>query len=448
MAFRWTIRGVVLMVAVAGLLAIEPQRSFRIVRLDSLGGVNSRANSINNLGLVSGYSNLAAGDRRHATAWVFGKPFDLGTLGGPNSNIAWPVKNLTGVLAGIAQTSEPEPDEAWSCSAFFGAPFATGFTCRGVVWEFGRIRALPTLGGRNSFATGVNNRRQIVGWSENTVEDPATCAPPQIFQFRAVVWGPGRNDIRELPLVSGDNSSAATAINDAGQVVGISGTCDQAVGRATAKHAVLWNRGQITEIPNIGSDKWNTPMAINQQGDIVGFLGQPGDDPDNPRLRAFLWTRERGTENLGTLPGDDYSEARGINERRQVVGVSCVDPSLVSCRAFFWENGEMFDLNDLAPSRPGGAVLINAQDINDVGVISGRAFIAGPPADRYAFVAIPGPRLAATDAKNPESSRQESGRVTLPADVALELRSPMGPLQGVRLSRPGPGGVRPGGVRH
>ena len=72
-------------------------------------------------------------------------------------------------LAGIAQTSEPELDEAWSCSAFFGAPFATGFTCRGVVWEWGAIRALPTLGGRNSFATGANNRRQVVGWSENTV---------------------------------------------------------------------------------------------------------------------------------------------------------------------------------------------------------------------------------------------------------------------------------------
>ena len=444
MAFRLTIRRVLLVTVAAGTLMIEPVRSasatllrsYRVVQLDSLGGVNSRGNSINNLGLVAGYSTLAAGDRRHATAWVFGTPVDLNTLGGPNSNIAWPVKNVTGMLAGIAQTSEPELDEAWSCSAFFGAPFATGFTCRGVVWEWGAIRALPTLGGRNSFATGVNNLRQVVGWSENTVVDTTTCASPQIFQFRAVVWGPGKNDIRELPLVQGDNSSAATAINDAGQVVGISGTCDQAIGRATAKHAVLWNRGQITEIPNIGGDKWNTPMAINQRGDIVGFLGQAGDDPDNPRLRAFLWTRERGTLNLGTLPGDDYSEARGINERRQVVGVSCVDPSLVSCRAFLWENGVMSDLNDLAPTTPGGAVLINGQDINDAGVITGRAFIAGLPAVRYAFVAIPGPRLAVNDAGNSSDAVRERKRVTLPLDVALEMRSPMGPLPGSRMSRP------------
>jgi probable HAF family extracellular repeat protein len=438
MAFRLTVRGVALVAVAAGALMAEPvggepHRSYRIVPLDSLGGVNSRGNSINDVGLVAGYSNLAAGDRRHATAWVFGTPVDLNTLGGPNSNIAWPVKNVTGLLAGIAQTSTPEPDEAWSCSAFFGAPFATGFTCRGVVWEWGAIRALPTLGGRNSFATGVNNRRQVVGWSENTIAD-STCTPPQIFQFHAVVWGPGRNEIRELPLIAGDNSSAATAINDVGQVVGISGTCDQAIGRATAAHAVVWNRGHVTEIPNIGGDKWNTPMAINNRGDIAGFLGQPGDDPDNPRLRAFLWTRERGTQNLGTLPGDDYSEARGLNEWRQVVGVSCVDPSLTSCRAFLWENGVMSDLNELAP-RPDGAVLINGQDINDAGMITGRAFVAGPPAVRYAFVAIPGSRLALNDAKHSLDAHRHLQRVTLAPDIAQELRSPMGPLVGTRMSR-------------
>jgi hypothetical protein len=111
-----------------------------------------------------------------------------------------------------------------------------------------------------------------------------------------------------------------------------------------------------------------------------------------------------------------------------------VDPSLVSCRAFIWENGVMSDLNDVAPSVPGGAVLINTQDINDAGVITGRAFVAGPPADRYAFVAIPGPRLAAT-VKNSTGARPDDGRLTLPSAVAWELRSPMGPLPGSRTMR-------------
>jgi hypothetical protein len=34
-----------------------------------------------------------------------------------------------------------------------------------------------------------------------------------------------------LPLIAGDSSGATTAINDRGQAVGISGSCDQAVGR-------------------------------------------------------------------------------------------------------------------------------------------------------------------------------------------------------------------------
>lgn len=84
------------------------------------------------------------------------------------------------------------------------------------------MRPLPTLGGTNGFATGTNNKGQIVGWAENTVHDP-TCVAPQVLQFRAVAWGPKEGQIRELPPLPGDTVSAATALNDRGQVVGISG---------------------------------------------------------------------------------------------------------------------------------------------------------------------------------------------------------------------------------
>jgi uncharacterized membrane protein len=60
---------------------------------------------------------------------------------------------------------------------------------RGFIWKNGVMRALPTLGGNNGFASGVNNRGQIVGWSENKVYDH-TCTPPQVLQFRAAIWGP------------------------------------------------------------------------------------------------------------------------------------------------------------------------------------------------------------------------------------------------------------------
>ena len=60
---------------------------------------------------------------------------------------------------------------------------------------------LPTLGGPNGFATGVNNLNQIVGWAENTVHDP-TCTLPQILQFEAVIYGPGKNRIRAASAAS------------------------------------------------------------------------------------------------------------------------------------------------------------------------------------------------------------------------------------------------------
>lgn len=359
--------------------------SYRVTNLPTLGGTVSRGNSVNDRGWVAGYSTLAGDQSRHAAVWIHGSPLDLGTLGGANSSVTWPVKSNTGLIAGIAQTATPDPlGETWSCGAFFTGPAATGSICLGFVWEGGVMRALPTLGGNNGFATGANDLGQVVGWAETTVHDPA-CVPPQVLQFRPVVWGPGKHQIRELPTLPGDTSGAATAINDRGQVVGISGICDQAVGRFTARHAVLWENGHATDLGTLGGNSWNTPMAINQKGDVVGFAGQPGDDPDNPQLRAFLWTRRGGLQNLGTLPGDVYSEAHGINERGQIVGDSC--DAAGACRAFVWQNGVMKDLNALvAPGYTG--TLTTAQDIDDRGVITGRA---SDPATgtRPAFVATP-----------------------------------------------------------
>ncbi|HEY0555537.1 MAG TPA: hypothetical protein VGG20_14860 [Thermoanaerobaculia bacterium] len=361
--------------------------SYHVTNLPTLGGTIARGNSVNDRGWIAGYSTLAGGQSRHAALWLRGSITDLGTLGGPNSSVTWPVKNNLGLIAGISQTATPDPlGEAWSCSAFFTGSAPTGFTCLGFVWEGGVMRALPTLGGNNGFATGANDLGQVVGWAENTVHDP-TCAPPQVLQFRPVVWGPGRHQIRELPPLPGDGSGAATAINDRGQVVGISGSCDQAVGRLTAAHAVLWENGHATDLGSLGGHSWNTPMAINQRGDVVGFASLPGDDPDNPDLRAFLWTRQGGIQNLGTLPGDAYSEAFGINEWRQVVGLSC--DAANNCRAVLWQNGVIQDLNALvAPGYAG--TLTTAQDIDDLGVITGRAL---DPATglRPAFSATPMP---------------------------------------------------------
>jgi probable HAF family extracellular repeat protein len=372
------------MAVCCGLFAASPPH-YAISDLPSLGGTNSRANSINNRGWLAGYSNLAGNQTRHAALWQDGVLTDLKTLGGPNSATTWSVKSNSGIIAGISQTSTPDPlGEAWSSAAFYPGATGTGFINLGFVWNNGQMQALPTLGGNNGFATGANSRGQVVGWAENTCHDP-DCVPPQVLQFRPVMWDTKKNKIHEFPLVAGDTSGAATGINEQGVAVGISGICDQAVGRYTAKHAVIWDKkGNVTDLGNLGAELWNTPTNINQRGDVVGFAATSNSDLDGDFLEAFIWTADGGMQPLGFLPGDVHSEAYGINEKRQVVGLSC--DANGACRAFIWENGVMTDLNDLKPASY-TAKLEQARDINEAGEIAGRSL--DPVLGRRAFLATP-----------------------------------------------------------
>src|ERR1044072_2233272 len=94
--------------------------AFRVVNLAALGGSENAGNSINDQSIIAGFANLADNNSRHAMLWLYGFRFDLGTLGGPNSNVAWPVKNTGGLIAGIAQTTTRQPrGETRSCRRFF-----------------------------------------------------------------------------------------------------------------------------------------------------------------------------------------------------------------------------------------------------------------------------------------------------------------------------------------
>ena len=363
---------------------------YQVSNLATLGGTSSGGNSINNQTWVAGYSRLAGNQSRHATLWRNGSLLDLGTLGGPNSSVTWNVKDTSGVIVGISQTATPEPlGEYWSSAAFYGPPYNIGFINLGFVWEQNQVRGLPTFpGGNNGFATGANNLRQVIGWAENGVHDGA-CVSPQVLQFRPAMWTLGPPDqIQDLPLIPGDTSGAATAINDNGQIVGISGICDQAVGRHTARHAVLWENGGVTDLGNLGAQWWNTPTAINQRGDVVGFDGDPAF-VEGDIVHAFMWTREDGIRHLKPLQGRSPkhvdSEAYGINQARQVVGISC-DVNFIDCRAVIWDHGNTpTDLNELKGSY--SARLESAKDINDNGEITGRAIDGNGV--RTAYLAIP-----------------------------------------------------------
>jgi probable HAF family extracellular repeat protein len=381
---------------------------YTISDLGTLGGTASVGNGINNKGWVTGEANLEGDKIGHAALWRRGaKILDLGTLGGLNSFVGFPVNDDRGLIVGTAETSTADPLGENFCGE------GTTLICLGFLWQNGVMTPLPTLGGNNGQATGVNNRGQMVGFTETSTPDPS-CPAPQVLAVKGVIWGPKRDEIHKLPPFPGDSLTAAVAINDEGRVVGCSGTCRGVapVSPQSCVHATLWQSGSVTDLGSFGGVMNNYGTAINNRGQVVGQLDLPGDQNSH----AFLWQEEALTD-LGTLPGDFSSAAIGINNSGQVVGVSC-DAS-GNCRAFLWENGVMTDLNTLVC--PGTSLYLTiGNDINAKGEIAGEAYDPNS-GDTPAFLAVP-----SNGKGHCEAGSFAGQKVTLPENVREQLQKRLG----------------------
>jgi probable HAF family extracellular repeat protein len=364
------------------------QIHYSVINLGTLGGTESNGfGGVNKRGWVTGDANLAGDQNEHAVLWRDGVITDLGTLGGPNSSVPMPVKDDRGFVVGVAQIAEVDP-----LGEFWGTTFVCtpSVSCqgpqnllRGFAWKNGVMTALPTLGGNNSGALGVNNRGQVVGAAETANQDP-NCVPPQVLDIEAVVWGPNPGQIEVLPLFPGDPDAVALAINDRAQVAGTSGPCQGPSSGLALRHAVLWQHDTVTDLGSLGGVMFNAANAINNAGQVVGQSDLPGDTATH----AFFWQNGVMTD-LGTLPGDSNSIAYDINDKGQVVGVSC-DVNF-NCRPFLWENGVMTDLNTLIPPNS-PLYLTYGSGINDRGEITGSACVLSNgvcTSEVPAFLAVP-----------------------------------------------------------
>jgi len=402
-------------VVIAALIA-QAQASGRrdryvVVNLGTLGGTFSSAYGINNLGWVIGAANLAGDQTEHPVLWRDGSIIDLGTLGGENGAAGFPLKNSLGLIPAFAQTSETDPlGENWNfkCSLSGNPCEGTNLIQHGFLSIFGLKITMPTLGGNNRAAWGANDWGQVVGLAETSTVDP-NCVAPQVLDYEAVLWNPVNNRIQMLPPYPGDTVGAAVGINDRGQFVGATGSCAP-VSPAIGAHAVLWEHGKVKDLGNLGGAFSNVAYAINNHGQVVGISDLTGDTT----AHAFFWQNGTLTD-LGTLPGDFFSVAFSINNRGQVVGESC-DVNF-NCRAFLWQNGVMVDLNTLTSS-DSSLYLLSANDVNDRGEIVGQAYDqsngSGP-----AFLAKPSPNGIVAI----QSPSQERVKLILPESVRQGLRS-------------------------
>jgi probable HAF family extracellular repeat protein len=200
--------------------------------------------------------------------------------------------------------------------------------------------------------------------------------------------------IPDLP--GGREMGHTTSINNNEKVVGYSNT-------ATNDHAFCWTAATGTEDLGIlpGSD-YSGAYHINDNGVIVGFVGY-GPEGDDVR-RAVLWDGSHTIHDLGYLSSAwPNSDAVGINESGDVAGYSL--GSSTDMHAVLWKNGtDIIDLNQCLVNNTEWAYLSHAYGINDLGQIVGEgvlktgethAFLLDPAAAPNT-IPLPGALLLAT----------------------------------------------------
>jgi probable HAF family extracellular repeat protein len=331
---------------------------------------------------------------------------DIGAIGlGGRNNGVFGI-NSAGQANGLAETTINDPNGEDFCG------YGTHVKCLPFRWQNGVMTPLPLLGGNNGTVGNINQRGEIVGAAETGTQDKA-CPAPQLLDYQAVVWGPVSGQVRQLGPLPGDTVGLALWINDRGQAVGASGSCanTRLPPLALGPHAVLWesdgtpvNLGNLggTGNPELGTG--NMALGVNNAGEVVGASVLIG----NTTTHAFLWARETGMRDLGTLPGDVNSAALAINDRGQVVGISygAHGPFDGSGKPFLWQNGLMTDLTSLVPADSSLAVVF-AGAINSRGEIAG--FGATVHGDLHALVLTPtGASLSTEDVIPFKNSRPAS----------------------------------------
>jgi probable HAF family extracellular repeat protein len=174
----------------------------------------------------------------------------------------------------------------------------------------GQTYYLTDLGaplGAGSYAQGINNKGQVVGyWT----------TPNGIHAFLYEL-----GEFTDLGNLGGTNVYALS-INDLGQVSGFAETPD-------GLQAFLYQNGSLTNLGNLGGIN-SYAYGISTQGQLVGYIDT------SKGARAFLYQNGVVTD-LGTLGGTN-AFAFGVNGLLQVAGSSLIADN-VRTHAFVWQGG-------------------------------------------------------------------------------------------------------------
>ncbi|WP_019501075.1 hypothetical protein [Pseudanabaena sp. PCC 6802] len=329
---------------------------------------NVRANTINDLGQISGRSETGqtqtVGTRTFNLSqgfiWQNGAIAPLPStglkVGGSNDGQTITLPGAGGFVNGINDRSVlvGAADEILGQS-----------TDRATRWEpesGGYSLEITDFGGVESYFFDINNQNRIAG---RHIYGPGS-TPTASNRSSPIYWEDG--EIVNLEDLDGDTGTAR-GINSKGQIVG---QIDRdGINDLTINTAALWQEvgGEynLTDLGTFGAEQ-SVARDINDVGQIIGWTsnGTGSLATSSP----FLW--QNGIKiDLGSF-GGSRGETSGINQFGQVVGFS--QNASGQDAAFIWQNGIMFDLNNLVTARPtfnsGNVTLIRANAINNFGDVA------------------------------------------------------------------------------
>ena len=329
-------------------------------------------NAITLLAVLACATRLAAQDKPDPHQHHHYKLIDLGTLGGPLS--LYPAFQLAlnnqGAVAGCADTSVSDPNYP-NFNLFltvYQFPLAgpNAYIFHGFKWQQGALNDLGALPGVNSSCVNwLNGRGDAAGLSENGAIDPLTGWP----EVEAVLWKDGQ--VTPLGTLGG-NESFASAMNNRDQVVGpaLNAIPDpiSMLGAGTQTRAFLWDKENgMQDLGTLGTGNDAFAVSVNEHGEVAGFSFT--DSTSSPPQHSFIWKKDRGMRDLGTF-GGTYSQATAINNRGQVIGSSDLEGGNAR-HPFFWSQGRLKDIGTF------GGVFGNANFLNDAGEVVGYGGLPG-----------------------------------------------------------------------
>lgn len=326
----------------------------------------------------------------HATHHHY-KLVDTGTFGGPNGYVYLPldfppVLNEQGTVAGFADTPMSDPFPPF----YFWDGYVLHAFQAGSEGGLTDLGALP--GGGSSAALWIDRSGLIAGVSENGETDPQYPGLPQV---RAVLWQEGK--ITDLGTLEGGYQSEANAVNSSGQVVG---TALNTVPDSNSMYnfwpwegeggiqppylyqnrAFLWDKEHgMQDLGTLGGTDAQA-LLVNDQGQIVGesYINSTPSPYCAQNLYlplttgAFIWDKENGMRDLGSF-GGTCTFATYLNNQGQVVGVSSLAGDQFQ-HAFLWEHGSLHDLRNTF-----GGDNATAAEIDEAGDVVG---YASPPGNQ------------------------------------------------------------------